>query len=88
MQKITNLLMFGGQAEEAMNFCVSLFSRSEIRSITRYGANEAGAEGTVMQATYSLDGQEFMCIDSNVKQPFTFTAAMSLYVRCETEAEI
>jgi predicted 3-demethylubiquinone-9 3-methyltransferase (glyoxalase superfamily) len=80
--------MFEGKAEEAMNFYVSLFKQSKIESITRYGPNEAGTEGAVQHATFSLNGQEFMCIDSNVKYAFTFTASMSLHVKCESEAEI
>ncbi len=88
MQKITTFLMFGGKAEEAMNFYVSLFDRSEILSVTRYDANDPGQPGSVMHATFSLHGQEFMCLDSSVKQPFTFTPATSLYVRCETQGEI
>jgi predicted 3-demethylubiquinone-9 3-methyltransferase (glyoxalase superfamily) len=88
MQKITTFLMFEGRAEEAMNFYTSLFKQSEISHITRYGPNEGGAEGSVMQAVFSLNGQAFMCIDSPAKHEFTFTPAMSLYVTCETEAEI
>ena len=88
MQKITTFLMFEGQAEEAMNFYISLFQQSEIINITRYGPNEAGAEGTVLHATFSLNGQTFMCIDSPAKHEFTFTPAISLYVTCETEQEI
>jgi predicted 3-demethylubiquinone-9 3-methyltransferase (glyoxalase superfamily) len=80
--------MFEGQAEGAMNFYTTLFDDSEILSITRYGPNEAGAEGSVMHATFALNGQEFMCIDSSIKHEFTFTPAMSLYVNCETEAEL
>lgn len=88
-QKITTFLMFqDGNAEEAMNFYISLFDNSQIVNITRYGANEAGKEGTVMHAVFSLNGQEFMCIDSYVKHGFTFTPAMSLYVNCDTEDEI
>ena len=41
-----------------------------------------------MHATFSLNEQEFMCIDSYVEHAFTFTPSMSLYVNCETEAEI
>lgn len=85
---ITPFLMFEGQAEAAMSFYVSLFERSEILSLTRYGPNEAGAEGSVMHAVFSLNGREFMCIDSNVRHEFTFTPAMSLYVNCKSEAEI
>ena len=88
MQKITTFLMFTGQAEAAMNLYASLFNRSAILNITRYGANEAGAEGTVQHATFTLNDQEFMCIDSNAVHAFTFTPSMSLYVRCETEEEI
>lgn len=87
-QKITTFLMFSGQAEEAMNFYVSLFDQSEIVSIKRYGPNEPGAEGSVQQATFTLGGQTFMCIDSNVKHDFTFTPAISLFVTCDTEEEI
>jgi predicted 3-demethylubiquinone-9 3-methyltransferase (glyoxalase superfamily) len=88
MQKITTFLMFTGQAEAAMKLYASLFKQSEIIHITRYGPHEAGAEGTVQHATFTLNGQEFMCIDSAPVHEFTFTPSMSLYVRCETEAEI
>ncbi|MEX0137373.1 VOC family protein [Bacillus nitratireducens] len=87
-QKITTFLMFEGKAEEAMNFYTSLFNQSEIVSISRYDENGPGKEGTVIHATFTLNGQEFMCIDSYVKHDFTFTPAMSLYVTCETEEEI
>jgi len=88
MQKITTFLMFNGHAEAAMNFYTSLFEDSEILQLTHYGPNEAGAEGSVLQATFSLNGQTFMCIDSHVQHDFTLTPAMSLYVACETEPEI
>ncbi|MFD5259563.1 MULTISPECIES: VOC family protein [Bacillus] len=87
-QKITTFLMFEGKAEEAMNFYTSLFDQSEIVSISRYDENGPGKEGTVIHATFTLNGQEFMCIDSYVNHNFTFTPAMSLYVTCDTEEEI
>ena len=87
-QKITTFLMFDGKAEEAMNYYLSVFDQAEIVSIQRYGANQAGAEGTVAHATFSLYEQVFMCIDSNVKHDFTFTPSVSLYVACATEEEI
>ncbi|MBN2910809.1 VOC family protein [Polycladomyces sp. WAk] len=71
MKKITTFFMFDGKAEEAMNFYTSFFDHSEILSITRYGANEDGEEGTVKHATFSLCGQAFMCIDSSVKHEFS-----------------
>ena len=87
-QKFTTFLMFDGKAEEAMNFYTSLFDQSEIVNISRYDENGPGKEGTVIHATFTLNGQEFMCIDSYVNHNFTFTPAMSLYVTCETEEEI
>lgn len=87
-QKIKTFLMFDGKAEEAMNYYLSVFDQAELLSINRYGANEAGAEGTVAHAAFSLYGQVFMCIDSNVKHDFTFTPSISLYVTCTTEDEI
>ena len=80
--------MFEGKAEEAMNFYTSLFDQSEIVNISRYDENGPGKEGTVIHATFTLNGKEFMCIDSYVNHNFTFTPAMSLYVTCETEEEI
>ncbi|PGV31978.1 hypothetical protein COD75_24565 [Bacillus anthracis] len=87
-QKITTFLMFEGKAEEAMNFYTSLFDQSEIVNISRYDENGPGKESTVIHATFTLHGQEFMCIDSYVNHNFTFTPAMSLYVTCDTEEEI
>ncbi|WP_026677956.1 VOC family protein [Fictibacillus gelatini] len=87
-QKITTFLTFTGQAEEAMNYYTSSFDRSEIVSITRYGEEVPGKEGTVMQAVFSLNGQTFMCIDSPIEHEWTFTPAVSLFVTCETEEEI
>lgn len=87
-RKITTFLMFEGAAEEAMTFYISLFDDAEIVGITRYSADSAGREGTVQHATFSLAGEQFMCIDSPAKHDFTFTPAISLFVQCENEAEI
>jgi predicted 3-demethylubiquinone-9 3-methyltransferase (glyoxalase superfamily) len=92
MQKITPFLMFvgkqHGKAEEAMNFYISLFNNSSIGEIERYGKGEEEPEGTVKHATFSLNGQEFMTMDSNREHPFTFTEATSLFVNCETREEV
>lgn len=89
MKKVMPFLMFqDGNAEEAMNFYTSLIEDSGITSMSRYGANEGGEEGTVMRATFSLKGQEFMCIDSNVKHEFAFTPSFSIYLDCDSEEEI
>ncbi len=89
MKTIKPFLMFqGGVAEEAMTFYTSLIEQSEITSIRRYEAGEAGDEGTVMQATFKLKDQEFMCIDSNVTHAFDFTPSISIYLTCDNEEEI
>lgn len=88
MKSVTPFLMFKGNAEEAMNHYISIIEDSEIISITRYGPDQPGAEGSVMHAAFSLKGQTFMCIDSNVKHEFTFTPSFSIYLTCESEAEI
>lgn len=88
MQKVTTFLMFEGQAEAAINLYMSLFPDSKILSIQRYGAEGPGREGTVVHAVFTLNGQEFMCIDSPAKHGFTFTPATSLFITCDTEAEV
>lgn len=87
-QKITTFLMFEGRAEEAANFYISLFAGSRIVEIRRHGPDGPGAAGSVMHATVELAGQRFMCIDSAMKHPFSFTPAMSLHVNCSSETEI
>ncbi len=86
MQKITPFLWFDGTAEEAMNFYVSVFKNSRIRSVTRYGEAGPGPQGTVMSATFQLDGQEFMALNGGPH--FTFSPAISFFVNCATQAEV
>ncbi|MGE7879244.1 VOC family protein [Peribacillus muralis] len=87
-KKVTPFLMFQGNAEEAMNDYTAMIEESEITSITRYGANQPGTEGSVMQATFTLKNQEFMCIDSNAEHQFTFTPSFSIFLTCDSEEEI
>jgi predicted 3-demethylubiquinone-9 3-methyltransferase (glyoxalase superfamily) len=87
-RKVSTHLMFDGVAEEAMNFYVSLFGGSKIVNVERYGPGEQGADGTVKVATFNLCGREFICIDSPIKHDFAFTPSMSLFVDCESEAEL
>lgn len=87
-QKITTFLMFEGDAEKAMDFYLSLFEDAAVLDVSRYGAEGPGPEGSVRHATFTLAGQQFMCIDSHVKHGFTFTPAISLYVQCESMEEL
>ncbi|MCM3123164.1 MULTISPECIES: VOC family protein [unclassified Mesobacillus] len=88
MEKATPFLMFEGNAEEAMKYYTSLIEDSKITSISRYGPDGPGQEGSVILATFTLKGQEFMCIDSNIHHEFTFTPSFSIYLTCSSEDEI
>lgn len=88
MAQFNTFLMFTGQAEEAMQFYTSLFANSEIQSLVRHGAEPPEMAGKVMYATFSLNGQTFIAIDSPPVHAFTFTPSISIYVTCETEAEL
>lgn len=90
MQKITPFLWFDHQAEEAANFYVSVFKKSRIKNVARYG--ETGAEvsgraqGSVMTVTFELAGQEFVALNGG--PVFTFSPAISFVVNCVTQDEV
>jgi len=86
MQKITPFLWFDHQAEEAMNFYVSIFKNSKVGRVTRYGEAAPGPRGTVMSATFQLDGQDFFALNGGPH--FTFSPAVSFFVNCETQQEV
>jgi predicted 3-demethylubiquinone-9 3-methyltransferase (glyoxalase superfamily) len=86
MQKITPFLWFDGNAEEAMNFYVSVFKNSKVVSVMRYGAAGPGPKGTVMGVTFQLEGQQFHALNGGPK--FAFTPAISMFVNCETQQEV
>ena len=86
MQRITPFLWFDSQAEEAMNFYVSIFKNSKVGHVTRYGDAGPGPKGTVMSATFQLEGQDFMALNGGPH--FHFTPAISMFVNCETQEEV
>lgn len=86
MQKITPFLWFNDQAEEAVNFYVSIFKNSKVLKVTRYGEAGPGPKGTVMSATFQLEGQEFFALNGGPQ--FRFTPAISFFVNCETQQEV
>ncbi len=86
MQKITPYLWFDNQAEEAMNYYISIFKNSKVVSVTRYGEGGPGPAGTVMMAFFQLDGQEFHALNGGPQ--YKFTEAISFMVNCETQAEV
>jgi predicted 3-demethylubiquinone-9 3-methyltransferase (glyoxalase superfamily) len=86
MQKITPFLWFDGKAEEAMDFYVAIFKNSKTVSVTRCGDAGPGPKGSVMSATFELDGQQFMALNGGPM--FTFSPAISFFVNCETQEEV
>jgi predicted 3-demethylubiquinone-9 3-methyltransferase (glyoxalase superfamily) len=86
MQKITPFLWFDGNAEEAMNFYVSIFKNSKVLRVARYGDAGPGPKGTVMVASFQLEGQEFQALNGGPE--YKFTPAISLFVNCETQQEV
>ncbi|MBO0724575.1 MAG: VOC family protein [Blastocatellia bacterium] len=86
MQKITPFLWFDNNAEEAMNFYLSIFKNSKVVSVARYGDAGPGPKGTVMTAKFQLNGQEFIALNGGPH--FKFTEAISFVVDCETQQEV
>ena len=86
MKKITPFLWFDGQAEEAMNHYVSIFKSAKIGNVSRWGKAGPGVEGTVMSATFELEGQEFFALNGGPN--FKFTPAISFFITCETQEEV
>ena len=85
-EKIIPHLWFDNNAEEAVNHYVSLFANSKITKIARYGDAGPGPKGSVMSISFVLNGQEFAAINGGPQ--FQHSAAMSLLIWCDTQAEI
>lgn len=86
MNKITPFLWFDDKAEEAMNFYCSIFKNAKPGEVMRWGEGGPGPKGAVMSVTFQLEGQDFMALNGGPH--FTFTPAISLFVNCETQAEV
>jgi len=86
MQKITPFLWFDGRAEEAMNFYVSIFKHSKVGKVRRWGEAGPAPKGTVMSASFELEGLQFHALNGG--PAFKFTPAISLFVDCKTQEEV
>ena len=88
--KISPMLWFDNEAEEAANHYTSIFKNSEIKSIARYtgeGAKASGQpEGTAMTVAFTLDGQNFTALNGG--PIFKFTEAVSFVINCEDQEEV
>ena len=93
-QHISPYLLFtkDAQAEAAINTWCGIFDNAKILYLNHYDKDAAAAagetEGTVMYASFQLEGQPFMAADSGLGHGFTFTEGVSFIVYCATQAEI
>ncbi len=91
-QKITPLLMFtqdkAGKTKEAIEFYTSIFPNSKIDMQVPYEKGEGDTEGFIKHSRFTLDGQNFMAMDSSGKHDFIFNEAISFIVHCDTQEEI
>ncbi len=79
-------LWFDRQAEEAARFYASVFPRSSIGDVTRYGPGAPLPEGTILTIDFTLDGQRYSAINGGPH--FAFSPAISLVVTCTDQAEV
>jgi len=85
-QKITTFLTFDGRAGEAVDLYTSVFPNSRVTSKRYYGAAGLGLDGSLMTASFELDGQEFSALNGGPS--FEFSQGISLFVDCETQEEV
>jgi predicted 3-demethylubiquinone-9 3-methyltransferase (glyoxalase superfamily) len=78
--KITPMLWYDGQAEEAAQFYVSVFPDSSIDAVQRQ------PDGTVLVVEFTLAGHRFTALNGGPQ--FAFTPAVSFVIDCETQEEV
>src|SRR5215216_3890443 len=90
MQKITPFLWFDDQAEDAVNFYISVFKNSKIGRILRYTEEEAEKSdrplGSVLTIEFEIEGQKFVALNGGPL--FKFNESVSLVINCETQEEV
>ncbi|MFZ6799795.1 VOC family protein [Undibacterium sp. Di24W] len=86
MKKIMPCLWFNFDAEEAVNYYLSIFETGQILDVSRYGDAVPELNGKVLTMRFELEGQEFLAL--NAGPQFPFTEAISLFVDCETQEEV
>ncbi len=85
-QKITPFLWFDNNAEEAMKFYTSIFKDSKVKNVSYYGDAGPRPKGTLMSATFQLQGQAFIVLNGGPQ--FKFNPAISFLVNCDTQQEV
>lgn len=85
-QKITTWLWFDGQAEEAAKYYTSIFKNSSLDGVMRYGPGAPVPEGTVLTATWTIEGQQFVGLNGGPQ--FKPSEAVSFFVDCDSQEEV
>lgn len=80
MPRITTFLTYNNQAEEAVSFYVSIFEGKIVSTM------RSGDGGPAVSLTFELLGQTFIALNGGPS--FTFSQGVSLFVGCDTQAEI
>lgn len=86
MHKISPFLWFDGQAEQAAKFYTSIFKKSKVLQVSRYGESGPGEPGSVMVVSFEILGQKFMALNGG--PDFRFNKAISFMVYCKDQKEI
>lgn len=86
MQRISPCLWFDNQAEEAVDFYLSVFKNAKIKSTTRFGEAGPGPKGSVMVIAFELDGVELIALKGG--PVFKFNEAVSLSISCQSQSEV
>jgi predicted 3-demethylubiquinone-9 3-methyltransferase (glyoxalase superfamily) len=90
MQKITPFLWYDNNAEEAVNFYLTVFKNAKINKITRYEAEGSEVSGrpagSVMTVEFEVNGQQFVALNGGPH--FKFTEAVSFVVNCDSQDEV
>ncbi|MEP6793005.1 MAG: VOC family protein [Saprospiraceae bacterium] len=85
-QKITTWLWLDGQAEEAAKYYTSIFKNSSLDNVMRYGPGAPVPEGTVLTATWTIEGQQFVGLNGGPQ--FKPSEAVSFFVDCDSQEEV
>lgn len=85
-QKISPCLWFDNNAEEAVNFYLSVFPDSQIENKLKYSEAGPGEKGSILSITFSIKGVKFIALNGGPH--FEFTPAISFLIECESQQEI
>jgi predicted 3-demethylubiquinone-9 3-methyltransferase (glyoxalase superfamily) len=84
--RITPFLWFDSNAEEAVEFYLTVFKNSRRLEELRNTADTPGAKGSILTIAFELDGQKFTALNGGPM--FKFTEAISFTVRCDSQEEV